>query len=163
MKEKRAFISGNRFLKPLIGFIRTGTNPRKMAHAVGWGFALGTIPLPGTSTIMCTLVAMPLKLNLALIQAVNYAVFPLQLLLLLPFYYIGAVLSGTPVLHNFPDQITDGFQNDWWGTFSEMLELLFYATLSWMVVIAPLSILLARLSKPVIERMMKKEMVAGEE
>jgi len=52
---------------------------------------------PGTDSMMLaggTVVALALRLNLPAIQLVNYAVAPLQLLLIIPFVRLGEHLSG---------------------------------------------------------------------
>ena len=44
--------------------------------------------------VLCAIIGIAFKLNQVIIQAVNYGVYPLQLLLLIPFYRTGEKLFG---------------------------------------------------------------------
>ena len=75
--------------------LKQGITPEKIALTVALGAFIGTIPMLGTTTILCTVVALALRLNLPAIQMVNGIVYPLQLILLIPFYRLGAWLFRT--------------------------------------------------------------------
>jgi uncharacterized protein (DUF2062 family) len=87
-------------IEPLIGFLRQGMSPRKLALTIALGIVIGVIPVLGSTTLLCTLAALGFRLNLPAIQAVNGVVYPLQLALLIPFWKAGAWLfgGGTPAL-----------------------------------------------------------------
>lgn len=72
--------------------LRQGISPRRLALTLALGFAVGCIPLVGIPTAVCALLAVALKLNLPAIQAANYLVMPLQLLLIVPFVRLGGWL-----------------------------------------------------------------------
>lgn len=76
------------------GLVRGGASPDKVAGAVALGAFWGMIPLVGTSSGCCFLSALALRLNHFLIQGVNYAVYPAQLLLLVPFIKVGGLFLG---------------------------------------------------------------------
>ena len=69
--------------------LRQGITPRRLALTLALGFAIGCFPVFGVPTVMCALLAVSLRLNLPIIQAANYLVMPLQLLLLVPFIKLG--------------------------------------------------------------------------
>jgi uncharacterized protein (DUF2062 family) len=83
--------------------LRQGITPRRLALTLALGFAIGCFPVVGVPTAMCAVLAMSLRLNLPVIQAANYLVMPLQLLLLVPFIRLGAwaVSSGQQQPVNF--------------------------------------------------------------
>lgn len=83
---------------PLLAVLKQGLSPSRAALAVALGLYLGVIPALGTTILLCFLVAVPLKLNVPVIQAASFAVYPLQFLLLLPFFGWGARVFGGPVL-----------------------------------------------------------------
>lgn len=70
----------------------------QVAQCVSFGLLWGVFPLVGTSTVLCTISAIGLRLNIAVIQGINYLVYPLQLALLLPFMNLGAFLTGTSII-----------------------------------------------------------------
>ena len=86
-------------------WLRQGISPRRLALTLALGFAIGCIPVVGLPTLLCALLALVLRLNLPAIQAANYAVMPLQLVLIAPFVRMGEQLfasgrgSGLAALH----------------------------------------------------------------
>jgi uncharacterized protein (DUF2062 family) len=91
--------------------LRQGISPRRLALTLALGFAIGCIPVVGIPTLVCAALAMTLRLNLPAIQAANYAVMPLQLLLIVPFVRLGGWLMASnhnqslqagPLLHASP-------------------------------------------------------------
>jgi hypothetical protein len=79
-----------RWLKPFIQLLRQGVSPEKIALTIALGIILGVTPVLGSTTLLCTFAAIAFRLNLPAIQLVNGAVYPLQLILLIPFYRLGA-------------------------------------------------------------------------
>lgn len=69
-----------------------GISPRQLALTLALGCAIGCIPVVGVPTLLCTGLALALRLNLPAIQAANYVVMPLQILLIFPFFRMGAWL-----------------------------------------------------------------------
>jgi hypothetical protein len=90
-----------RWLKPFIQLLRQGVSPEKVALTIALGIILGVTPVLGSTVLLCTLAATVLRLNLPAIQLVNGVVYPLQFILLIPFYRLGVrpgdVLIGRPL------------------------------------------------------------------
>lgn len=76
-------------------WLRQGISPRRLAFTLALGFAVGCIPVVGIPTLLCAALALALRLNLPAIQAANYAVMPLQLLLIVPFVRFGGWLTAS--------------------------------------------------------------------
>lgn len=74
--------------------LQQGITPRQVALTLALGGVLGIFPILGASTPLCLLAGVWLRLNQPLIQLINYLVYPLQLLLLIPFYRAGERLFG---------------------------------------------------------------------
>ena len=72
--------------------LKEGMSLRKIALCLALGTVLGIFPVLGATTLLCTIAALALRLNLPAIQFVNYMVYPLQLVLLAPFYGAGSWL-----------------------------------------------------------------------
>jgi len=79
-----------RWAKPFIQLLRQGVSPEKIALTIALGIILGVTPVLGSTMLLCTLAAVVLRLNLPAIQFVNGVVYPLQFILLIPFYRMGA-------------------------------------------------------------------------
>ncbi len=79
-----------RWLKPFVQLLRQGVSPEKIALTIALGIILGVTPVLGSTTLLCTVAAIVFRLNLPAIQLVNGVVYPLQFILLIPFYRLGA-------------------------------------------------------------------------
>ena len=84
----------HRWLRPFVDLLKQGMSPEKIALTLALGAVLGVTPVIGSTTILCTLAAVLLRLNLPAIQLVNGAVYPLQIILLIPYYKAGAWIFG---------------------------------------------------------------------
>jgi len=82
-------ISLNTMRRRSAEWLRQGISPRRLALTLALGFAIGCIPVVGVPTALCAVLAFSLKLNLPVIQAANYLVMPLQLILIAPFIRMG--------------------------------------------------------------------------
>lgn len=81
-----------RLFHPFVLLLKQGMSPEKIALTIALGISLGVIPVIGSTTTLCTLAALALRLNLPAIMLVNGVVYPLQLTLLIPFLRAGAWL-----------------------------------------------------------------------
>src|SRR5580658_7047125 len=79
-----------KLVQPFVELLKQGVTPEKIALTVALGISLGVIPMLGTTTMLCTLAAVSLRLNLPGILLINGVVYPLQLLLVVPFLRAGA-------------------------------------------------------------------------
>jgi uncharacterized protein (DUF2062 family) len=85
-------------IRPLLDLLWQGVTPERIALSVALGVMLGVFPVLGSTTALCALAAFAWQLNLPAIQIVNYFVYPLQLLLLIPFFRLGETLFRAPHL-----------------------------------------------------------------
>jgi len=130
--------------------LRQGISPRRLALTLALGFAIGCIPVVGIPTLVCAALALTLRLNLPAIQAANYAVMPLQLLLIVPFVRLGGWLiasnrnqplqAGT-LLHASPHAIA-----------TQMGWLAGQALLAWVLIAMPAVLLLTFMLTKVLQR-----------
>lgn len=79
-------------------FLNCGLSPRKLALTLALGVAIGVLPLPWGTTLLCAAAALVFRLNQAGIQVINYLAYPLQLMLFFPFYRLGERLFPTRVI-----------------------------------------------------------------
>jgi len=87
----------HRLIDPLLGLLKQGITPEKLAVSAVLGFILGIFPVLGSTMILCAAASYIFRLNIAAIQTVNYLVYPLQLLFFIPFIRIGEfILNSEP-------------------------------------------------------------------
>lgn len=85
-----------RIRQPVLQQLTQGMSAEKVALTLTLGLTLGIFPILGSTTLLNAFAAWLLKLNQPVIQAVTILVFPLQCLLLIPFYRTGEALFGGP-------------------------------------------------------------------
>ena len=90
---KKFFNFKNNVALSLSKLLKQGLSPFKLALVIALGITLSVFPILGTTTVICTLVALLFHLNLPAIQLANYAAFPLQVILFFPFYLHAAPSS----------------------------------------------------------------------
>jgi uncharacterized protein (DUF2062 family) len=104
-----------RVVAPLVGLLAQGVTPEKLALSLAFGLVISCCPLLGSTTALCALAAFAFRLNPVAIQVVNYAAYPLQLALLLPFWSLGARLFGGAPVPLLPSEVAALFRADFWG------------------------------------------------
>ena len=130
--------------------LKKGMRPRQITLCIALGVSLGIFPVLGMTTLLCTVAAFALRLNMPAIQMVNFIVYPLQLILLAPFYGIGSWLFNQPGWHAVEGSLIDSIRNDFWGNMASLWDLTLYAVLTWSVISPLVILMLYFILKPVI-------------
>jgi uncharacterized protein (DUF2062 family) len=141
-----------RLIDPMVQLLRQGIAPRDLALSLAFGVSIGIFPVLGVSTILLTVIAIALRLNLPAIQLVNYLVSPLQLLLIIPFVRLGEWLLGSPPQ---PLTIRAGLDILAQGALRAVIVLwdaIVHAALAWVLVGPLLIYILFRAFAPLLER-----------
>ena len=147
---------------PLISFLQQGLKPEMLSRTIASGLLIGTIPIPGTSTLLCTALSLGFRMNLALIQLVNYLVFPLQILLFVPFYTIASKISGKIIFLNASEITAQFIGSNWQKASIDLLWLAGTSVLVWLLIMFPVSLMLYFILKPVMKRFARKEKSEGQ-
>ena len=142
-----------KIIEPITALLKQGITYRKIALSIALGISLGIFPILGISTILCVLAAVIFRLNLLAIQLVNYLVYPLQLLLLIPFLRAGEMLSGDARVTVTLNAVVDKFKADWLAALNLLWETLMHAAIVWLLVCPILTLLMYHLLKPALRRL----------
>lgn len=140
----------DKLLNLIKSLLKEGTSQGKISLCIALGVALGIFPVIGTSTLLCTIAAFSLRLNFPAIQIVNYLVYPLQILLLAPFYGAGSWLFGDGHWPEIGEGLTEILTVDFWGSISSIWEMTLYAVFIWLIISPLLVLLLYGLLKPMV-------------
>ncbi|MGD8883927.1 MAG: DUF2062 domain-containing protein [Desulfobacterales bacterium] len=139
-----------KLLKWVRSMLKEGMSLKKISLSLALGVGLGIFPVLGVTTILCTFAAFTLRLNLPAIQVVNFMVYPLQIVLLAPFYGAGSWLFNQQGWQMIGENLIERLQNDFWGSMANLWDLTLYAILTWLVISPLLILILYSASKPVI-------------
>lgn len=94
----------------IVGQLLHGVTPQKIALTIALGLTLGIFPIMGTTTLLCAIAAIRLRLNQPIIQLVNWLVYPLQLALILVFIRAGEWIMQVPQISFSLSQLMDKFR-----------------------------------------------------
>ena len=145
-----------RVVSLIVAQLQQGITPEKIALTIALGLVLGLFPIIGSTTLLCSLAALVLRLNQPVIQLVNYLTFPLQLGLIIPVYRAGERLFfQTPVPLSIP-LIQARFQADFGQFLLDFGQIALQGVAVWFL-LAPLAVSVLFFSlRPVLRRLAGK-------
>jgi len=122
-----------RLVDPILDLLRQGITADKIAMSIAFGITLGVIPILGSTTLLCFAAAAILRLNLPAIQLINYLVYPLQLVLLIPFMKMGQWLFGEKPTTLTVAQILSMTRQGVWTAIGALWTVTMHALVVWLV------------------------------
>lgn len=131
-----------KLIRPILNLLRQGVTPEKIALSLALGAALGVSPAIGWTTLLCTIAAIVLRLNLPAIQIVNYVMYPAQIALLAPFFRLGEKLFHAPHLPLSLPRIYAMTHAGWWAAAGLLWTTTWHAIVAWGL-IAPVFVAVA--------------------
>jgi uncharacterized protein (DUF2062 family) len=145
-----------RLARPVVDLLRQGVTPEKIALSLALGVALGVFPVLGSTTALCALAALVLRLNLPAIQIVNYFVYPLQIALLIPFFRLGEKLFRAPHLPLSVSQIYAMIHANMWSAIRSLWTTTWHAIIVWCA--APVFVAIGYgILAPALRRVLRKQ------
>jgi len=139
---------------PILALLRMGASPEKLAWSIAAGLLIGINPILGSTTILCLAIAFVFRLNVAASQIGNHIVYPLELLLIIPFINLASrvfhtepmPLSATELLHAAREHPLDLTHRLWlWE---------WHAFVLWVILAAAAIPLLALILRPMLRRLL---------
>jgi uncharacterized protein (DUF2062 family) len=142
-----------RVVAPVVQQLVQGVTPEKLALSVALGVVVSVMPVLGVTTLVGLAVSAALRLNHVAVVAANYAAYPLQIILFIPFFQMGAwVTRGPPVPFSFT-QVQAELAAGIWPTVLRYAEANARALAAWILV-APLATWLLFLAlRPLLSRL----------
>ena len=145
-----------RVILPVLTLLRMGASPRQLAWSIAAGMAIGVNPLLGSTTILCLAVAMLFRLNVAASQLGNHIVYPLQLLMFVPFLRFGSIIFGTPPMPLAPTALMEAARSHPVSLVREIWRWEWHAFVVWAALAAVAMPLIALAMTPVLRRLMTR-------
>ena len=78
-----------RIRTPLLALLTHGATPEKLASAIAWSFVCSLFPIFGTTTLLNASISIWRRLNLPLMQALNYGLTPLHVIMIVAYVRFG--------------------------------------------------------------------------
>jgi uncharacterized protein (DUF2062 family) len=82
---------------PILALLRMGASPQKLAWSIAVGLLIGINPILGSTTLLCLAIAFVFRLNVAASQIGNHIVYPLEIILVIPFIH-----AASRIFHSAP-------------------------------------------------------------
>jgi len=142
-----------RLLAPILDLLRQGITPEKIALSIALGITLGVTPVLGSTSILCLLAAVLLRLNAPAIQLVNYLVYPLQIALLIPFMRMGGWLFGSPAMQVSLTQVAHLIRENVWAAIATLWTVTMHALVAWLALGSLASPILYVLLAPALRKL----------
>ena len=142
-----------KFVKPIIDLLNQGISLQKIVLSIAIGATLGVIPVPGATTILCAIAAILFRLNHPAIQLVNYLVYPLQIILLIPFYRAGEFVFNVEPLSLSASQVVGMIKEDVWAAIKFLWDTTLHAVVVWCILAPILVAILYYLLLPLVKRL----------
>jgi len=145
-----------KILTPILNQFRQGVSAEKLALAFSIGAVIGFFPIIGTTTFLCTVFSVKLKLNLPVVQLANHLVFVPFLLIFIPMLNLGAYIFQQPELKN-ASQIVEMFKDSPWHALRFFLFDVLRAIAVWAAIAPVLGIGLYFSLKYIFGKMARKK------
>lgn len=137
---------------PILALLRVGASPERLAWSLALGIVVGINPVLGSTTLLCLLLAFLFRLNLAASQITNHLVYPLQLVLLLPFLRLGTRVFGTARTPLSPAQLLEQARTHPIALSSQLWSWEAHALIVWLVLATLATPTLALFLTPMLRR-----------
>lgn len=143
-------------IRPLLELLRQGVTPEKLALSIALGAVLGVLPAIGCNTALCALIALIWRLNLPAIQIANYFLYPLQIVLLIPFFRLGEKVFRATHLPVSVPQIYAMVHSNLWGATKLLWTATWHAMVVWALFAPVVTALIYFLLVPALRQVLKK-------
>jgi uncharacterized protein (DUF2062 family) len=124
----------------IIALFKQGLSAKEVAQSILVAALISIIPILGVSTFLITMLSIKWKLNLPIMIALSYVMWPVQMVLIIPFISIGATIFGVPQSEHSIDEIVLSFQNSFFKTLSNLSFELLCGFGGWLLTAVPAAI-----------------------
>ena len=145
-----------RVVAPFARLLAHGVTPRKLSECVAFGALIAVFPALGVTTALAALASWLFRLNPIAIQLVNYLLYPLQFVLILPFFKAGQWLFGAEPLGLSLPQLAAFVKNEPLNAIRTLWTTTWHASVVWLICAAVLVPALTFALTPVFAKLIRK-------
>ncbi len=119
---------------PVLLLLKQGLVPEKLALSLALGATLGLFPVLGATTALCLVAGLALRLSHPALQLANYAVYPLQVPLILAFVRLGERFSDAAPMPLSVERLLVLFRQDPLAFLARFGQTGLHGILGWLAV-----------------------------
>jgi hypothetical protein len=123
-----------------IALFKQGLTPIELTQSIIVSGLISTIPILGVSTFLLTALSLKRKLNLPIMIAQSYIMWPIQVIMIIPFINIGEFIFSVPKTNHSAQEIIASFQNSFFATLSHLSFELLCGFGGWLFTAVPFSV-----------------------
>jgi uncharacterized protein (DUF2062 family) len=145
-----------RIALPIFALLRMGATPEKLAWSIATGLLIGINPILGSTTVLCLALAFVLRLNIAASQIGNHIVYPLELILVIPFIHIASRIFHTEPMPLSANELFHAAREHPLALTRQLWLWEWHAFLLWVIIAAITIPLLALVLTPVLRGLLMR-------
>ena len=146
-----------KFFAKIKKLLRQGTSPKGLALSATLGITVGLFPVLGITSWLIPIIALRMRLNLALMLALSYLAWPLQIVLIIPFLRFGEWIWQMPPFPISLEKLQMAFEASFLGALNDFWVANLVAAGGWLVAIVPTGVLLYYILLPVFRHTWRKQ------
>jgi hypothetical protein len=120
-----------------VALFKQGLTPIQLTQSILASALISIIPILGVSTFLLTVLSIKRNLNLPIMIAISYILWPIQLLMIIPFINIGEFIFSIPQSNHSAQEIIASFQESFFGTLSRLSFELLCGFGGWLLTAVP--------------------------
>lgn len=130
----------NKVKSKTTALFKQGLTPKELSQSIIVSGLISTIPILGVSTFLITTVSLKRKMNLPIMIALSYLMWPVQILMIIPFIRVGQFIFSVPSNHHTVEEIISSFQNSFFQTLSHLSFELLCGFGGWLLTAVPVAV-----------------------
>jgi uncharacterized protein (DUF2062 family) len=143
-------------VNPVMGLLRMGADPDKLAWSLALGVVVGVNPLLGSTTLAVLGLAAVFRLNLVASQVGNHAMYPVEILMFPVFVKVGSLVFNTPKLPLAGKALWNAVKHHPWDTTRLLWSWEWHALVVWAVFAVVALPVIALGSEPMLRKMARR-------
>ena len=132
--------------------LSSGATPDNIARSLAVGVSMSFWPVPGTTTVVCGVLAYFTGLHGATVQLVQWTLGFIQLATIIPLAWLGAALAGESASAVTVGELAKALHEGPIYVLSTFSTVLLHAVLAWCLLALPVTLAVYSLAFPVLRR-----------
>ena len=130
----------NKAKEKTTALLKQGLTPKELSQSIIVSGLISTIPILGVSTFMITTVSLKRKLNFPVMISLSYLMWPVQILLIIPFIRVGEFIFSVPQHRHTVEEIVSSFQSSFFQTLTQLSFELLCGLGGWLLTAVPIAV-----------------------
>jgi uncharacterized protein (DUF2062 family) len=139
----------------ITALFKQGLTPIELTQSIIISTLISIIPILGLTTLLLTALSLKRNLNLPIMIAQSFIMWPVQIVMIVPFINIGEFIFSIPKTNHSAQEIIASFQNSFFATLSHLFFELLCGFGGWLLTAVPFSIVLYLVSIFILKLVLK--------